>query len=784
MIIRILKTTLTVLTFLSVLFVLLFVFLIYPDDRRVTPREIDTLKEISTHRKHQISLFQTPIDFSYDAPLELYKKNLENISTAYPNHLGRDSSRFQSPYQTYLAVGSYPYFLEGKDSVLLASGKKITLEPKLSGHFEMDFSLVSLFSKAKITLLRNNSVIKRFEIGSAGKVEKADSFIYKNFTRYAFPDRDVAGGRWAEQSLEVELGEGDTLSLVCETEQEGCFLSEVSFWKNMDQKPSVKNVIFVLVDTLRYDALESEHAPFLRSLKEKSLSFDNAMGAGNMTSISTNALLSCQKPSKIGSLAFSYGLSSAEQNAFYKRDQASFPTLLQKEGIKTAMIGNISIISEILGIGVDHGFDDQISIEMEGYDSAHITNASIDWLKKNGSDPFFLYVHYNSTHAPYRAPLHDIFSTLKGLESFKSQRNFLLSLYQAEVRYVNRNLQLLQDAIRKLGLEKNTIFVLSSDHGDAHELRSYFENEAGPPYVGSNFDHVGTLLYNDVLHVPLLISLPSQEKGEKVSDVVSGLDIGPTILEMFGLAKPSWCDGLSLFSRAELKERSVIGSEGEAQRAIFLNNRYKYMKSYASSEKRMAPEKGYFTEKTSIFIGEQLFDLQKDPLERVNLAHTDKQVLKEAREAFDRYFEIREFIELVVDAPQGEEIEVSLPTSEKYSLLEPNSVMERGSTLSIESIGTKRLLVPFRKFPSVLPTVKIGGKTVPLLFSSLRIPLRSGIAFLPGEEVEFDHISSSKSPSAFVVKTRGDQAMQRKLQFGNARFENIFKEWGYLNEEN
>lgn len=782
---KIIKIISSILCFLVLLYIILFVTLIYPNDSRVVPPQISTLNEIKEHRFRISSLFIDKLNFSMDISEEIYAKKLEDLAKTYPNHLGRKSTRFSSPFQSFLSAGSYPYFLEGKDAVLLPSNSKITIKPQASGKIYVDFSLISLFSTAQVKVSLNGTLLKSMDLNQASEVEKSDSFVFKNFTRYAFPDREVKGGQWQKHSLALEISEQDTISFHCTSEKEGCFLSEPSFWRDAKDSEKNRNVIFILVDTFRHDALQSKHAPFLQSLKQRSISFENAMGAGNMTSISTNALLSCQIPSKIGSLAFSYGMSAKAQNEYYKESKDSFSKALQKNGIKTAMIGNISIISEILGIGINHGFDQQISIEMEGYDSNHITREGVRWLEENGKDPFFLYLHYNSPHAPYRAPLYDVLASLGGFKSLSSQREFLLSLYQAEIRYIDRNLELLHKALQKLGLDKNTILIVNSDHGDAHELRTYTENEAGPAYTGSMFDHVGTLLYNDVLHVPLLISFPMQSVAYERTEYVSSLDIGPTILDMygFGLKKPVWFDGLSLFSE-EIKTRKVLGSEGEDQRAIFFKNRYKYMKSYASSDKRMTPAEGYFTYKSSIYIGEQLFDLSKDPEEKVNLANFDKALLSEARDLFDNYFSIHETAQLIIDSPQGAKIEISIDPSEKDSLESVYNLKSVGSKLLIDVPDEKRVVIPFKRIPKMLPSVKVSGTPLRVELTSLKLPIDVPIQRLPGEELDLDIVPLSKSPSAFLVKTRSDQAKQRKLSFGNSRFENIFKEWGYLNEEN
>jgi arylsulfatase A-like enzyme len=782
---KVMKVLLVALGFVFFVYILLFLTVIYPNDARIPMPDLNALKKETTSRSKLSSLFLDAIEFKFDVLLEDYRNHIQVISKKFSNHLSTSSERFKNPYQIYLSLGSYPYHLSGQDAILLPSEKQLSLSPRLEGNVELDLEAATLFSDAHIDIFHNNERLDTLHLKKSSPPEESKSFLYKNFIRYAFPERAIQGGVWDPYKIQIHLKKEDTLSFLCHTEKEGCFINEPSFWKKTPLSNKNKNVIFVLVDTFRFDALQSKHAPFLKNLKETSVSFERAMGAGNMTSISTNALLSCQAPSKIDRIAFSYGIPISEQNKYYKTGRHSFAHILQNKGIKTAMIGNISIISEILGIGVNHGFQNQISIEMEGYDTALITKASIDWLEKNSSDPFFLYIHYNSPHAPYRAPIHDVWASLDELSALTSQRAFLLKMYQAEIRYIDRYLAVLSQALEKLGLKENTVLIINSDHADTHELRTYYENEAGPAYTGSLFDHVGTLLYNDVLHVPLLISFPNKKIGEKIFDFVSSLDIGPTVLSLFGLTKPEWCDGVSLLSKEELKDRSIIGAEGEGQRTIFLEKRYKYIKSYEKSEKRITPATGYFTKNASIFIKEQLFDLNNDPDENVNLVSSKNEVLNKTRQAFNTYFEIHDTASLIIDNPKGEKVEVIF-SQDLFDLLEKKESLEKkGALWRFESLGVKRTVFQFKQLPSTSPRIFIADKALPLRYSSIKLPLHalSSLKSFPGEEFNPDAVPISREASAFLVKTKSDQTMLRKLSFGNSQFENIFKEWGYLVDE-
>ena len=69
-----------------------------------------------------------------------------------------------------------------------------------------------------------------------------------------------------------------------------------------------------------------------------------------------------------------------------------------------------------------------------------------------------------------------------------------------------------------MGLMDKTIFVLTSDHGtEFHEHK--------------RFDH-GFSLYDELIHVPLIIKLPKQKAGKVIKDQVSSIDVMPTILDL------------------------------------------------------------------------------------------------------------------------------------------------------------------------------------------------------------------------------------------------------------
>ena len=103
-------------------------------------------------------------------------------------------------------------------------------------------------------------------------------------------------GDWLPIETKLDLKPEDTVTITCQSERGGCFVGDLR-WYQPDQKNSNSQFIFIMVDTLRDDAVDPKWAPNMSNFAKNAIQFDNALAPGNMTSPSTNALLSCQKPS-------------------------------------------------------------------------------------------------------------------------------------------------------------------------------------------------------------------------------------------------------------------------------------------------------------------------------------------------------------------------------------------------------------------------------------------------------------------------------------------------------
>jgi hypothetical protein len=177
------------------------------------------------------------------------------------------------------------------------------------------------------------------------------------------------------------------------------------------------------------------------------------------------------------------------------------------------------------------------------------------WLAAHHDERFFLWVHFMEPHSPYNAPRdYDRFKTPDDfpnwyddsesddtkLQSLAKIGNVhaierLKQLYAAKIMYVDHYIGELLTTLHSLDLDKITIVIFVSDHGQL--LYSH-------PEDFNTDDHRS--LYDADLHIPLIFRGPRIPSGRRLKVLVSHYDLLPTILDLESLAPISPVDGKSL----------------------------------------------------------------------------------------------------------------------------------------------------------------------------------------------------------------------------------------------
>lgn len=405
------------------------------------------------------------------------------------------------------------------------------------------------------------------------------------------------------------------------------------------------NVIIVVIDTLRADRLqqygyELPTAPGLEWVAARSTRYDNAFAPSTWTVPSTASLLSGVWPAKHG--VHDRKLKLAE----------SFPTVaevLRDRGWQTAAFSHNAHISP--GAGYDQGFD-----VFRGHQGGPVGYLDVSKLlpevrawheQLDPQRPFFLYLQAMNCHGPYRVPrpersellgrepdtsyqyrdqLHDGImwqqkTHLRDKVSGSIQRS-LTEKYDTAVRYTTDQLG---ELLAELGEDvlENSLIVITADHGE--EL---FDREG--------FGHVHSM-FNEVLRVPLFVHLPGQSAAGRSGQVVSLLDVFPTILNELGIPTPGDLHGQPLPAASNpLAEGmpSVQRSDAESGtlgRELLIDVRWpNYVVGRGLIRGNM---KFVFLAVDYDGSGSKtfLFDLEQDPGERHNLAQERPEQVKDMR---------------------------------------------------------------------------------------------------------------------------------------------------------
>ena len=365
------------------------------------------------------------------------------------------------------------------------------------------------------------------------------------------------------------------------------------------------NLLLVCIDTLRADRLGvlghgGGLTPVMDQLAKDGVLFSRAYAQGPNTPQSFPSIFTSLYSGRVPFKKRFTGY------PVIKDEAVTFFELLAAQGVRTAAVTSHFYFKPKRGItqGVkDWDNRDAGTIKESNKDIASPrivprALAKLADLKKAGGR-FALFVHLFEPHSTYVRHRGYTY-TERGAAGLKEK-------YDIEVKVVDRWLGKLLAGLKEQGLDKDTAVLLFSDHGEAFkEHRFYFHGQA---------------LYNEVLHVPLILDVPGGPAGKVVTQRVPLLDIAPTILELMGVAPEPAFQGRSLLPLARGEAQGgdrEIGAElmpypawPKGQQTV-IGPRYKAV--LRVTENRF-----------------ELYDLDKDPGEKKDLAPGDPALAKKMR---------------------------------------------------------------------------------------------------------------------------------------------------------
>jgi arylsulfatase A-like enzyme len=395
------------------------------------------------------------------------------------------------------------------------------------------------------------------------------------------------------------------------------------------------NIILVAVDTLRADHLHCygykyQTSPNIDAFAKKSLQFDYAFCPIPKTSASFASMMTGLHPF----------IHKTKPNRGYL--QENFQTLaeiLKSKGYHTfAVVDNANLSKHFQ---FHQGFETYIEVWNEIEDKPEstpfITNKILSFLKEKKDKPFFLWANYIETHAPYmppqqfveeRAPGRDIRGIkqrilpkfMKKIMEANNTYNegHYLALYDGAIRYIDAEVGKIINEFFKQGLDKNTIFVFISDHGEELGERNLFYNH-------------GPLTFTSSSRVPLLLHLPGQ-KHRRIKIPVSVMDVYPTILGRLHLDLPYPIQGVDLLRAEKNRSLYIIGQIGT--HAVVVNN-FQYVNVSDKLSRRLDLELNYF------------YNIYDDPFQKNNLYNENKTLALSLNEKYTAYFDRHGYFERI-----------------------------------------------------------------------------------------------------------------------------------------
>lgn len=285
---------------------------------------------------------------------------------------------------------------------------------------------------------------------------------------------------------------------------------------------TARNLVIVTIDTLRADRLgcygnREVATPRLDQIAAGGALFEQATVHVPLTRPSHTSIFT--------------GLLPAEHGI---RDNVSpslapeVPTLapmLKDAGFRTGAFVSSIVLSRQSGL--HRGFDEYADrFEVDGDDARFLNTIqrpgdvamkdALSWIESAPGGRFFAWIHLYDPHDPYEPP-----------EPYASR--YAGRPYDGEVAWTDELIGRLEGALQRLGLQDQTLLVVTSDHGEG---------------LGEHGETVhGFFVYESTLRVPLIVRGPGIPPGRRMKGVARSVDVMPSVLDLLGVPAPAGWKG-------------------------------------------------------------------------------------------------------------------------------------------------------------------------------------------------------------------------------------------------
>lgn len=374
------------------------------------------------------------------------------------------------------------------------------------------------------------------------------------------------------------------------------------------------NVLLILADDLGYSDLGCYGSRNIRtraldSLARGGLRFTNCYSNAPVCSPTRAALMTGRYQQRLGIEYVFYGQRTAGRGL--SPSEPTLPALLKHAGYRTGMVGKWHLGAEDDFAPNRHGFDEFFGfrnsdhdyyshrnidgspdlyendspVRRDGYSTDLFGSRAVDFVRRQKTEPFFLYAAFNAPHWPFQPP-----SRPNDVRTRETWLNGDRAGYVEMVRSLDSNIGRILAA-----LPSNTLVVFTNDNGGERL------SDNGP------FSHHKFTLWEGGIRVPAILRWPGRiPRGQTTARPAITMDFTATILAAAGVASPRPLDGIDLL-------------QPDRQRNLFW--RYQHspirQKAVLSGAWKLLQDAGY----------DLLFDLHSDPGERRDLAYRHPDVV-------------------------------------------------------------------------------------------------------------------------------------------------------------
>jgi arylsulfatase A-like enzyme len=431
-------------------------------------------------------------------------------------------------------------------------------------------------------------------------------------------------------------------------------------------------VLLLSLDTVRADSLshygyERFTSPILDQMAAEGVVFEDASSTAPWTLPAHASMLTGLNPIRHGAVTTETALPETHP---------TLTSILGGAGWRTGtVVSTLWLQRDLYGLTRDFELYRELDVPAHRRSpSTSVTDQAIEWMEQAGNEPLFLFLHYFDVHGDYaslpqyerlfvtpyegpadgtgwqlmRANLSDrhlaicredfdprkchfgpgnagfaLDETMSKFHFDEDDIRHNKELYDAGIRQLDTELGRLFGFLRETDRLASTLLIVTSDHGE-----EFMEHGQVAHYVTQ---------YQEVLRVPLLVVGPGVPSNVRIDAPVSLVDLVPTVLSRVGLPVPEGIDGLDLSplwrgeNVSDFDERFLYGeASGGLTHRLIVENVIPIRWSVRRGRWKLQYE--------SIGPTYQLYDLANDPLEQVDVAGEQPEILAELRaELEDRY---------------------------------------------------------------------------------------------------------------------------------------------------